>query len=324
MIDNRNNYILIKDVICQYFGIKNIPFKIIHKYNDNVFKILFNGNLYILKLYNKIDYKRILFISCCQDYIYNSLGCTAEIIKTANEDNYLLYKNNSSIIIYKYIKGYQIKYVHNDLYGSIGLFIAKLHRYLSYYNEIKGNPYYLRYPSNNYEYIDELILNHEHFTGNIFYIKALKYKKDLLLNINKDNISKYYSIKKQIIHGDIYLGNIIYEYNGNNKYIIDFDQSSYFPRIYELCRAFFMIVNIKEKDKYLIDYLKYYLGGYCNEYGLSFKERKNIFEFYLWILLWDTYCFDININTSKIKFAQKRIDIIKFINRNIDNINTFI
>lgn len=142
----------------------------------------------------------------------------------------LNYNNEGTCqIIYKFIEGNikEISMLNTKEYITLGDFLGDFHRKVKNYskdrliNKIKNIDFPMAVKGlNNLK---------ENFYTN-------EYKKIFMLNKEKIVAVQNILFTEGVIHGDMHLNNIIQ--NENKLFIIDYDQASSFPRIYEVLRFF--------------------------------------------------------------------------------------
>lgn len=275
-------------------------------YSSKKWKIISDLNiLYILKKIDKQTLERIKFVlnveSQLKDY-------SPEIIKTKNS---LLYCFNGKDIyyMYKYLDGDKVN-INLKTLEEIGSFLSNIHKQMSKLNEEKS--IFLKL-EDNYdilcEYLDYYVKNHDEE-----YIKILNYKI-AILNKMKYNSINFKNLSEQIIHGDFYKDNILY--NGDQYKIIDFDQCCYFYKEYEILRAMFMLCLNETKDrKTIFKNMKSFIKGYYKNGVIN--SPTDAYKLYLYIQANSLSSLkpEHRNNMEKNKFALKRYKILEFLNEN--------
>ena len=120
------------------------------------------------------------------------------------------------------------------------------------------------------------------------------------------------SLDKQIIHGDFYIDNIIFK--NDQIYILDFDQTGIFYKLYELFRGmFFVCYDESKEENENIEKIKYFIKGYKTENNI--KNFDVAYEFYIYMLSNSLTCLDIKSskNNNCRDFAIYRYNMLKWI-----------
>ena len=138
----------------------------------------------------------------------------------------------------------------------------------------------------------------------------------ILEKISNTDIQKAkIQLKKQIVHGDFYLDNLI---NKDNKLIItDLDQVCVFYKMYEVIRGMMMIAFDEEKtDTENIKKIISFLKGYQEENILEDMDMS--INLYLYTLANSLYCLQENdyMDFHKKKFAFTRYNMLKWLYEN--------
>nr|WP_316642654.1 phosphotransferase [uncultured Roseateles sp.] len=100
---------------------------------------------------------------------------------------------------------------------------------------------------------------------------------------------QYASLKRQWLHGDFSTGNIINKISSitgeMTPLLIDFDNASYFPRIYEVIRGFFAIGGVQRSC--IRANFREYVRGYIESQSLTEIEKTFGLDAYCWIAAHD-------------------------------------
>ncbi len=133
-------------------------------------------------------------------------------------------------------------------------------------------------------------------------------------------VNLFGKLPQKIVHGDLYLKNILLDENLKVVGLIDFEQAGTFFRCYEVMRSivqtnrFFQHVDIDPL------YLKSFLKGYLNKYSLDEVELKNMLDLYIYIQASDVSFLDIdtikNGNEEVREYARYRFDSLNSLHNN--------
>ena len=265
--------------------------------------------LYILKKIDRQSLDRIKFILSVESQLKEY---SPEIINTKEGVLYCL--NDKEIYyMYKYLEAYKIN-INLKTLEEIGLFLATLHKEMS---KIKKEKSIFLKLEDNYDilskYLDCYVKNNDEE-----YIKILGYKIAILKKIKYNNIN-FKNLSDQIVHGDFYKDNILY--NGSQYKIIDFDQSCYFYKEYEILRAMFMLCLDEIEDKKIVfQNMKGFIKGYYKKGFIN--SPTDAYKLYLYIQANSLSSLDpkYRSNIEKNKFALKRYRILEFLNENDEEI----
>ncbi len=98
-------------------------------------------------------------------------------------------------------------------------------------------------------------------------------KIEKLLYLNKEKFNKDYCY---FIHGDLHLGNILYNPDSRRIYIVDFDKASYFDNYYDLATLFATLPS----NEYLELFKEKYASLMCTKFSDA-RYLINLLFFYL-------------------------------------------
>lgn len=267
-----------------------------------------NNNKYVLKEITKQKIERL-------DFILNVQSCLMDYAPTIIEN-----KENRLFCCYEDYFYYLSEFIDgtttidsNNHYFEIGQFLSKLHLRLKSINGVEKQEF-LKI-ENNEDKIKDL-LDFYKLQKNSLYEEILNYKHKILKYINEQKIN-YNLLEYQIVHGDFYIDNILL---CNNSFkIIDFDQSCYFYKEYEILRGMFMIcLNIELPVNDIFKHMKEFISGYTDANCIN--SPIDAYNLYLYIqanslsgLRMNEYKFN-----EKIQFAIKKYNILKFLFENKD------
>ena len=225
--------------------IKNIDNGIL---NSN-FYIKTKNKKYILRIYEAnrtIDEEKqeLILLDRIVDFIPVSIA-----IKNIDNE-YISIFNNKKFALFEYIDGNSITKIDTHIIREIAIYLGKLH---SFTKDISFEKYNRKTRINFDLYYNEIKKSEIDF----------KFKNELLNSA--DEISKYdFSILSSgIIHGDIFLDNVLLDKYNNIKVIFDFNESYYAPFIFDIAIVINFWIKINDFDFFtennlIRDFLNYY------------------------------------------------------------------
>ena len=225
--------------------IKNIDNGIL---NSN-FYIKTKNKKYILRIYEanrtiEEEKQELILLDKIADFIPVSTA----IKNIDNECISIL--NNKKIALFEYIDGSSITKIDTHIIREIAIYLGKLH---SFTKDISFEKYNRKTRINFDFYHNEIKKSEIDF----------KFKNELLNSA--DEISKYdFSILSSgIIHGDIFLDNVLLDKYNNIKVIFDFNESYYAPFIFDIAIVINFWIKINDFDFFtennlIRDFLNYY------------------------------------------------------------------
>lgn len=265
-----------------------------------------------LKELKNISQERAKFIS----YVQEEMKEFSPMIISDNKKRKFIEQDNSIFMMFEFIDGKQIhkKEINLEEMSCLGAFLGKIHKKMEYikiphtYSEKTS----LKITYNTISEMNNLV---ECFQkkGNMQYANIIRYKIDILNSLKKEDVFRAtQELKKQIVHGDFYIDNIL---TSNGKYyLMDFDQTGFFYKMYEVIRGMMMIAydenytldcNIKRSIQFL--------NGYKKENIL--ENMNESIDLYIFILANSMYCLreEDFYDENKRKFALTRYNMLKWI-----------
>ena len=238
------------DFIEEKYNIKILEIKNIDNgiLNSN-FYIKTKNKKYILRIYEanrtiEEEKQELILLDKIADFIPVSTA----IKNIDNECISIL--NNKKIALFEYIDGSSITKIDTHIIREIAIYLGKLH---SFTKDISFEKYNRKTRINFDFYHNEIKKSEIDF----------KFKNELLNSA--DEISKYdFSILSSgIIHGDIFLDNVLLDKYNNIKVIFDFNESYYVPFIFDIAIVINFWIKINDFDFFtennlIRDFLNYY------------------------------------------------------------------
>ncbi|MBH0346170.1 phosphotransferase enzyme family protein [Bacillus sp. BD59S] len=236
----------------------------------NVIKIHCNNKSYILK--EKGSIKQLLVEINALEQLEEKGVKVQKLVKTSNSEKYVVYKERY-YCLYEYVVGsvLEIKDPENlkNLGSLIGEEIANLHQALNSVNSnnelAKRDLYKLVY-----EWALPNLEKNEHVHQDV--IRKMN-------QIHTDFKEKVHPLRKQIIHRDMHLSNVIFKDNEFQGFI-DFELVESNLRLFDLCYCCTSILSelysdeaLREKWKHIISKI---FEGYNKQNSLTKEELQSI------------------------------------------------
>ncbi|MDO5557026.1 MAG: hypothetical protein Q4G05_02105 [Clostridia bacterium] len=305
---------MVKKKVLEFYDINNAVVFDIEKGNINdVWKVELGDESYILKKFKKIEYERLKYIIS----IENELNEDSNFIKKNKENEYITIYNNEFYVIYKYIFGQ--KFCREDLMFDmaidIGKYIGKVHNKLEVFGTKCDKEFSAKLNIRPPNIIEIKTLIEESKDNK--YTEFLKNKLEILEKINYNSIveilEKY---SKQIVHGDVYLENLILDLQKNWQ-LIDYEQTGLFYKEYEIIRALFMICYCeKHSDEDNLNNIKGFIKGYRSIN--SFMNFENMLNIFIFSIANSLYCFRNweSLSIGEKEFATYRNSMLIWMEKN--------
>jgi Ser/Thr protein kinase RdoA (MazF antagonist) len=300
-----------EEIAQKYFNIVSTKSakRIASGYVNSIWEIKSSNSKYALKKFsNQITHDQV-FLSIRSQRYMGCCGLSPKLIQTVNGRLTCCYCNHFYTMS-EWVETSDSKKSHLDEARNLGELLGELHTKFMRFSPIIGFSSALNWPVPRTEKFshDSQISASEAL--------ELEIERKQCLNILNKNISDYSTLPKQWIHGDFHSGNVL---KGENSLkVIDYDQVSYFTKIYEVIRGFFAYFPECYSDNSMTEKLYIYLKSYQAQFPLSLAEIELGLPLYLWVTLSDTsrrYNTPENVISYKYKKHLRAIDIFENIDK---------
>lgn len=246
--------------------------------NSN-YKITSNEKSYVLSICEQKSFEKAEELALLLEYLNQNNFHTSKTINN-KQGNPILVWNKKPIMIKKYIQGKIEKNFSENILKLIGEQIAKLH--------MIPPPSYL--PS-------QVNYGKEKFDDLKKYSDSSKFQ--LWLNQKIEYLKPFFKIDltKSFIHSDVFYDNIIVSNDELSITIMDFEESAFYYRIYDIGMA---IIGVCRDDQLInLDKVKNLMIGYKNIIDLSENELKSLKAFTVYAGVSMTFWRYLNFNYIK-------------------------
>jgi Ser/Thr protein kinase RdoA (MazF antagonist) len=264
---------------------------------------------YVLKQIPKTTRcERVGFIAETQDHVSRNFHLSPGICRTTKDD--LFYSDSSGFyILSEHVAG---KHLSNrdldpDTCKRVGAFLGRLHQCLQGFDSHCGSSKQFVLPRQPREKIESLLKYHQDTTKDRLCQEALRYKQSELKRLDQ-RLFRFESLPVQVIHGDFYLNNLLFDEMNDPVSVVDYDQACKFFRAYELMRGMITTIfrdDVCKENKVPAAHLNAFFRGYTEVVDLSPAEVDALTDLYYWILLCDTTCFEPSCS-PRFDFTQMR------------------
>ncbi len=291
-------------------------------YMSRVWKCKDNSKEYILKEFAIRFDERSIYPACeCQKYLA-LFGLAPNVYYTKDMMLYCKIDKHFYFLSDK-IEGTNIKSrnLSKEIISCLGKFVASIHLRLSTMNiHLEDYHTWFEVPNVERKKIEFKDLIASDISGYSFleeqYYYFLKFVSNKHLN---------FKFPFQFIHGDMHLNNIIMSLQNNDLKIIDFDQVSFFPRVYEIGRFLLTIINLEKDFHGNIKIFQIFFHAYTSIYPLSKDEKSGMFDYYYFCLISNVICYYKEYEVKdNLKFVLERLQKMRWINENINLIKEFL
>ena len=207
-----------------------------------------------------------------------------------------------------------------DEVQAIGRCLAHLHCALRSIGRLPGDSQYFVLPSAPEQRIRSLLEFHDHQKSASFYRRSLTYKLRMLDSFPEELQRSFPALPKQLLHGDFYAGNIVFD-RANIPWVIDFDQCSVFHRAYEFMRAATFCCYVPSAQHMALPGIAEFARSYVSVEPLQRREADLMTDFYIWLLLAGSFAFRPDADpkmdyTSLRQFAEYRMHLTRWMVEN--------
>ncbi|KKT36360.1 MAG: Homoserine kinase [Candidatus Collierbacteria bacterium GW2011_GWB1_44_35] len=273
-------------------------FNFLRQIKENVFLIEINGEKYVLKVYDeKCDRNRLTFFENLQNHTSDALSISPKVVPTLF-GNLNVQIGHDIWELCEYEEGQDFnpeKKRPEQVFYDTGLFLGQVHRvFESYHSENLSTPdsILLHFPDSP-AHIFELLSEYYQSRVGQEWQKILEEKISIAESLKEYN--DFSTLPQQIVHGDFYPRNLLYDEEMNIKGLIDYAQAGIYYRCYEVIRAAI------QTNKYLgfielkPEYLSHFLEGYSKSVELTKDEAEMMLSLYIFIQASDISFFKTDI-----------------------------
>ncbi|MDY8135898.1 phosphotransferase [Aquimarina sp. 2201CG5-10] len=247
----------IKEIIANY-SVGNVDsFKILSGGSENTnYLVVCGQNKYVLTICEQKTLQKTVELAKLLEHLSKHNFPTSQIIQSRKNEAAILW-NQKPILLKKYLPGTICKNLSPRLLQSIGRSLGKLH-------QIEAPEYLPNVVSYGKDFFEEI---HTYNQDSSFYPWLMQIKEQVQNHISTN-------LLKTLIHSDLFYNNIIVNDNNNRATIMDFEEASYYYRVFDLGMTFVGLCS----DNEIIDLqnVGYILNGYLKEIQLTIEEINAI------------------------------------------------
>lgn len=298
---------------------------LLKKFKDNVFLVGLGDKKYVVKEYLPVfTPERLSFFEELQNFTSEKINVLPRVITTP-EHKLNVQLGGFGYDLTEFVKSEnfeknKVKDV-GKFFFDIGSFVGNLH---STFSEFENSGYptiksLLNIVPNTPSHMINLLKDYKEVGVDESWFRIVE-DKITMVGHYTPIMNSFGKLPQKIVHGDLYLKNILLDKNQKVVGLIDFAQAGTFFRCYEVMRSmvqtnrFFQHVDIDPL------YLKSFLRGYLNKYSLDKVELKNMLDLYIYIQASDVSFLDIdtikNGNEEVREYARYRFDSLNSLHKN--------
>ncbi len=303
------------------------------KLEKNAFLVKSQNKQFVLKKYDqKITKERLQFFEELQNMTNAYMQISPQVLKT-KDGNLNVHRNSFYYDLTEFVEGEMIQreQVKNisEFFYKIGLFVGKLHKSFSEIEskgQITMNSLLYTAPESPKHLVDLLDSYYKAQIDDSW--KEIIKEKITIVNSYTDHLKVFNALPRKIVHGDLYLKNLLFDKSQKIIGLIDFVQAGVFFRCYEVIRALIQTNKFFQNTDIEARYIKQYLKGYLQGNSLDESEIHNMLDFYIYVQASDTAFLDIEtiVNGGKEinEYAKYRSNSLHALFRNRHLLNEVI
>ncbi len=317
------------DVLSCYF-LDVQALNILKVFQDDVVLVELGGRRYVVKRYpQNFSSERHLFTTKLQNKINQGLGIKPDVVSTL-DGTLCVQIGGYSYDVTEFVEN--VSFANDEVldlgnfFYSIGSFVGALHTELSQFNDsgdaVMNALLHIHEP--NSPHLQGLL--HEYETEGVTpkWIQVLKNK----ILLSRQYVTAAHSLTdlpQNIVHGDIYMNNILFGEDQKVIGLIDFAHAGKFVTCYEVFRSFIQINKFLNGASINPEHLVNFLKGYLSIGSLEEIELKQMLDLYLYTQASDTSFLDIATIKSggaKAEYAYFRFQSLMELHKSRDLLNT--
>lgn len=268
---------------------------------DNVLLFRFGERKYVIKRYSKeFSANRTDFITRVHNSVNKAMGFAPSVIPTLEDDLFVQFGGYSYDLTEfapsTVVKKEDVTNVE-DFFRMIGAFVGELHTSMAQFNAANDDEpnALLKINPPGGDHFKNLFADYEREQVDQEWYEVLLTKKDLTKIYAPIMKMPSRRMPKNIIHGDIYMKNLLFDENLQVKGAVDFARAGIFYRCYEIFRAFIQINKFFHGEKIDPAHLKIFLEAYLSTNHLETSELHAMLDLYIYTQAADISFLDANI-----------------------------
>lgn len=258
-------YTVLKDrdlhTILNYYGINEVEsYNVLSGGSENTNYLVKTAvNNYVLTICEQKSLEQATELANLLVHLNKNNFSTSKIIKTVS-NSFVPVWNNKPIILKAYLEGDIVEDLSEDILIYLGKELAALH-------QVKAPEYLSETVSYGIERFDEVKV----YAPESTFYKWLKEIQEYIESyINTD-------LPKALIHSDVFFNNIIVSKDGKKATIMDFEEASYYYRVFDI--GMMIIGTCAEGEELNSKKMKSLLEGYESKIKLLDQEKKALKAF---------------------------------------------
>ncbi len=281
---------------------------------DNVLLFQLGEKKYVVKRYPpEFSAARTDFITRVHNSVNRAMGFAPSVIPTLSKQLYVdlgeytydLTEFASSEII----KSEEVEDVEG-FFRMIGAFVGSLHTSMAQFNITNEHDLeaLLHINPPNGDHFSKLLEKYCEENVDEEWQEILRKKMKIANSYSPVMTRAANKFPKNIVHGDIYMKNLLFDENHQVKGAVDFARAGIFYRCYEVFRSFIQINKFFHGEKIVPAHLKIFLEGYLSTNNLEVSELKSMLSLYIYTQAADVTFFDVDT----VKNGGDKADYAKF------------
>lgn len=270
----------VEEILSSFSVGKVISFKVLSGGSTNTnYLINAENGKYVLTISEQKSEKSTVELALILEHLEKNYFETSKVVHNANGKSVILWRGKPAMIK-KFIEGKILNHLSPHLINLIGKQIGKLHKI--------EPPEYL---PKQISYGKEQFINVEKYAANSEF--------DIWLKERLAYVSPYFSsnLPKALIHSDVFDNNVIVSEDESSIVIMDFEEATYYYRVFEIGMAF--IGTCAEDETVNLEKAGHLLKGYLQETPLLDIELNALQAFTVYAGAAMTFWRHLNFNYTK-------------------------
>jgi Ser/Thr protein kinase RdoA (MazF antagonist) len=275
------------------------------------------GHLVLKRFHDKFSKAQVLAACRAQETVAQAVGISPRVLR-ARDGSPCVWTDRGHFGLFPFITGWHLEPPYQESWPeALALLLARVHEALATLPADPSSPGFMAFTATTPAAVEEALsrvrsaeVRDEEKIG------WLERKLKLLSEVPQAQVVAFRRLGRQWIHGDVHPGNLLASDDlPGGLVLLDYDQASVFPWVYEVLRAFLQFALPESSAPRLQHLLERYVRAYARERPGCSAELETMVELYFWAYTAETRTFtdDEQQVRGVREFARKRMHLSEWL-----------